>query len=89
MRWLRAIAGLIPPLTLPSPPWGAYPYPQIRKKWSLSRLKAIFGGTGFPACTGFSAQPGKAVPPIKKLVGNDKLGGGGKYLTYSWDKNNE
>jgi hypothetical protein len=32
----------------------------------------IFGGPGFPAWVGFSAQPGKAVPPIKKLVGNNE-----------------
>jgi hypothetical protein len=30
-----------------------------------------------PACAGFSAQPGKAVPPFRKLVGNDELNGGG------------
>jgi hypothetical protein len=30
------------------------------------------GGTGFLACAGFPAQPGKAVPPVKILMGNDK-----------------
>jgi hypothetical protein len=32
----------------------------------------VLGGTGFLACGRIFAPPGKAVPPVKKLVGKDK-----------------
>jgi hypothetical protein len=40
-------------------------YPQI-VKWLIQQ---VFGGTTFLACARIFAQPGKAVPPVRKTCG--------------------
>jgi hypothetical protein len=41
-----------------------------------------FGGTGFLACARIFAQPGKAVPPIRKTFGKDKFPRGDGFYNY-------
>jgi hypothetical protein len=60
---LPGIVQLIPFPAIPSQQ--AKHYPKVGT-WLIHQ---VFGGTGFLSCAGIFAQPGMAVPPVRKTCG--------------------